>query len=151
MKILYVEDEQIKANQIVDFLESLQYSDITLAKSYSTALRALHNNTYDLLLLDMSLPLHDSNFYYDDDFETYAGLEILDEIDRIGLSIKVIVITAFDVLGDGSEKRTLDQLDKEISVDFSNNYLGIIYYNNSTMEWNVKLKKMLEHLKKYKE
>lgn len=144
MKILYAEDEQIKANQVISFLKSMKYNEITLVKSYIETIDALHKNSFDLLLLDMSLPLHDSNSFYEDDFETYAGLEVLDEIDRIDLKIKVIIITAFDVLGDGIEKKTLEQLDNEISKDFSNNYLGIVYYNNSTMEWNDKLLKLLE-------
>lgn len=144
MKILYVEDEQIKANQVMSFLETLNYYEIKLVKSYISALKELHNNNYNLLLLDMSLPLHDSTLFYEDDFETYAGLDILDEIERIGLDIKVIIITAFDVLGEGNEKKTLDQLNEEISNDFSDIYLGIVYYNSSTLEWNSKLKKLLD-------
>lgn len=143
MKILYAEDEQIKAGQVMGFLKTFKY-DVTLVTSYISTLKELHNNFYDLLLLDMSLPLHDSNSIYDDDFETYAGLDILEEIERLGLEIKVIIITAFDVLGEGDEKKTLKQLDFEISNEFLRNYLGIVYYNSSTLEWNTKLKKFLE-------
>ncbi|MBS6686484.1 response regulator [Thomasclavelia spiroformis] len=144
MKILYAEDEQIKANQVMNFLKSLNYYNIKLVKSYISTLKELHDNKYDLLLLDMSLPLHNSTAFYEEDFETYAGLDILDEIDRIGLDIKVIVITAFDVLGEGNEKKTLDQLNEEMSKNFSENYIGIVYYDSSTLEWNSKLEKLLD-------
>ena len=66
MLILYIEDEQYKAKDVMSFIESYKNHKIIWKKSYINGLIELEDNRYDLILLDMSLPLYDSDFEQDD-------------------------------------------------------------------------------------
>ena len=70
--------------------------------------------------------------------------EILDEIERKELSVKVLVITAFDVIEDDTKKIHLEQLDQQMKENYSNIYLGCIHYDQSSLEWKSELKKYVK-------
>lgn len=96
-KVLFVEDEVNKAREIRDFLKK-NYSNLELQeeKSFQGAINKIRENYFDFILLDMSLPLSNDG----SDFETFAGIDILEELVRIDSKCFVIVITAFDILTD---------------------------------------------------
>lgn len=104
MEILYVEDEQNKAHQVMQVIkDNIPSANIYLRNSYNAALMEINRETLDLVLLDMSLPLYDISkcmeYEEDNDFETFAGIDLLEELVRLDSTKKVIIITAFDVLG----------------------------------------------------
>lgn len=124
MKVLFIEDNPQKLKQVSDFLEN-QYSDIdlTIRKSYNSGLRELiKNNSYSLILLDMSLPNYDIEpGESGGDFEKYAGKFLLNEMYRRDISTKVLIITMY-----------LNYVDEEFSSELKDNfpnYLGVVYYN----------------------
>lgn len=143
MKILYIEDEEIKANEIINLLK--QEHEIILRKSLNSGIAAILEDIYDLILLDMSLPLYDYNTEDEDenDFETFAGIDILDELIRTEQKENIAVITAFDILGEGDKVITIHQLDKKLKNEYGEIYLGIIFYNSSSLEWRRTLKNII--------
>ena len=97
MKVLFVEDENVKQSNIVTYLkDELGVENISVVNSLMGGMLALRNGKFDIVLLDMSLPLYDINGEDEElnEFEAFGGIEILDEIDRKELSVKVLVITA---------------------------------------------------------
>lgn len=150
MKLLYIEDEMTKSQQVTDIISEYSIFEVKVCRSYNSAIRNLHRDSYDLVLLDMSLPLYDSLEFgvNENEFETYAGVDIMIEIDRMNLGCKVIVITAFDVLGENDNRKTLKQLNVEIENNFGNIYLGYIYFNSSSLEWVDRLKELIENFLK---
>ncbi|GKT31211.1 response regulator, partial [Aduncisulcus paluster] len=59
----------------------------------------------------MSLPTYDINSTEAGGaFETYAGEEILDEMDRKRIEVATIIITMFDAFGQGGDYITLGEL-----------------------------------------
>lgn len=146
MKILYVEDEEVKAKEVIDVLNNK--GTIDLKKSLNSGLAVIQEKTFDLILLDMSLPLYDYSSVdeNENDFETFAGLDILEELDRKGRNDKVVIITAFDVLGEGENETTMAQLDEKLQEEYEDVYLGLIYYDSSSLEWRRSLQKLLEEL-----
>lgn len=60
MKILIVEDQWVKANNLRSFLEK-EYDGIVvdIARSYQSGLEKSFGGDYDMLLLDMTLPNYD--------------------------------------------------------------------------------------------
>ncbi|SEJ60674.1 hypothetical protein SAMN05660742_111155 [Propionispira arboris] len=139
MKILYIEDELDKANQVkMAITNYLNDVDVCIKMSYTTGIIAIKKNCYDVILIDMSLPLYDVKYDSDEDndFETFAGIDIMKEMDRIGNKTAVIVITAFDVLGKNDKQVNIKQLDKDIKNEFGNQYLGIVQYDSSSLEWH---------------
>lgn len=143
MKILYVEDEEVKAKEIVDLLK--QEHIVVLKKSLNSGIAAILDDMYDLILLDMSLPLYDYDTEDEDenDFETFAGIDILDELIRTERKENVVVITAFDILGEGDKVITMQQLDEQLKNEYGELYLGIIFYNSSSLEWRRALQNII--------
>lgn len=152
MEILYVEDEKNKARQVIQVIkENIPTVNILLRNSYNAALMEIaRENNLDLILLDMSLPLYDISkameYEEDNDFETFAGIDLLEELARINSKKKVIIITAFDVLGEDENRINLEQLDEKMKKEYSDNYRGIIYYNASSLEWCHKLVELIKIL-----
>lgn len=135
MEILYVEDEEVKALEVTNLLS--ENNNVELRKSLNSGISAINEKKFDLIVLDMSLPLYDYETEDDDenDFEPFAGIDILDELIRTGRDEKVVVITAFDILGEGENMITLQQLDSRLKEEYKEIYLGLIFYNSSSLEW----------------
>lgn len=144
-KVLFVEDEVNKAREVRDFLKN-NYSNIALQeeKSFQGAINKIRENQFDFILLDMSLPLSDDG----SDFETFAGIDILEELIRIDSRSFVIVITAFDILTDintNTSVRLVD-LDNDMSNDYSDIYLGAVQYNISSVQWKELLSEKIDRV-----
>lgn len=147
MKILFIEDEIVKQNDILKYLnEELMQKEVDVVHSLMGGMLALRKCDYEMVLLDMSLPLYDLNGEDEgiNEFEAFGGIEILDEIERRELSIKVLVITAFDVIEDDTKKIHLEQLDQQMQENYTECYLGCIHYDQSSLEWKTELKNYIQ-------
>ncbi|MDE6055772.1 MAG: hypothetical protein K2G55_18910 [Lachnospiraceae bacterium] len=147
MNVLYVEDEEVKAKEVLASLD--ERYNVDFRKSLSGGLSAIQEKQYDLVLLDMSLPLYDYDSEDEDenDFETFAGIDILEELIRKSRNDKVVVITAFDILGEGENEITMLQLDTNLQEEYREIYLGLIYYDSSSLEWRRTLQSILEEMR----
>lgn len=147
MDVLYVEDEEVKAKEVLAALN--ERCNVDFRKSLSGGLCAIQEKQYDLVLLDMSLPLYDYDSEDEDenDFETFAGIDILEELIRKSRNDKVVIITAFDILGEGETEITMPQLNENLKEEYKEIYLGLIYYDSSSLEWRRSLQRILEELK----
>ena len=137
MKFLLIEDDDYKADQIVQFLEN-QNHEIIVAKAYNTGMRKIVTQTYDIVLLDMTIPSFEiSREHPTSRIRKYGGKDILFELDRREINIPIIVITQYQVFGDG--EKTLDRLDQELKNEFPTLYKGYVYYNSSALDWQENL------------
>lgn len=142
MKVLFIEDNPQKLKQVCDFLEQ-QYDNIelTIRKSYNSGLRELiKNNSYSLILLDMSLPNYDIEpGESGGDFEKYAGKFLLNEMYRRDIITKVLIITMY-----------LNYVDEEFTSELKDNfpnYLGVVYYNVKEPDgWKNELKLEIDNI-----
>lgn len=145
MKILLIEDEISKERRIVSHLkETFQAVEIVTKHSIMSSELEMQKQSYDFVLLDMSLPLFDNDDTdmrrnENNEFDTFGGLTILDEMDRRNLSSKVIVITAFDILGEGRNQIDLQSIDAQMRIDYGGMVIGTIFYNSSSLQWREKL------------
>lgn len=142
MKILFIEDNPQKLKQVSDFLEYKYCNvDLTIRKSYNSGLRELiKDNSYSLILLDMSLPNYDiEQGESGGDFEKYAGKFLLNEMYRRDISTNVLIITMY-----------LNYVDEEFNselIDNFPNYLGVIYYNIKEPDgWKNELKLKIDNI-----
>lgn len=147
MKILIVEDQADKKDNIEQYLLD-NFSDVSVNDCCSLrgALKEVVTNpTYDLILLDMSMPNFDpSEAYYDDSPESYAGRELMEQMRLRGISIPVIVVTQYSSFEGGSV--ALDGLSEMFSDQFSDFYKGCIYYNSATENWKSELGKLINSM-----
>ena len=144
-KILIVDDDDFKINNIKDALNEVNANYIIdVEKSLNYGLRRIRKETFDIILLDMSMPTF--NIKDSKDFDSYGGKSFLQEMNRKKVGIPVVVITQYDLFGEGSSQKTADNLDEEFKKSFSN-YKGMVKYSSIQNEWKTSLKESLINLK----
>lgn len=141
MKILCMEDQEAKYKHIREVLEKYKV-ELIWRKSSQTGLMELLTNEYDIVLLDMSMPISE-NEPRKENFDNYAGMSVLREIKRKKYFLKVIVVTGFDDFQKGNEVITLNELENEIKEKYENFYLGCVKYDSASVEWQDNLIEML--------
>jgi CheY-like chemotaxis protein len=135
--ILIIEDDMRKGEQLLTLVTSLApTATVKMARSYRSGITAVRDTKPALVLLDMSMPTYDVTDT-DDGGRTrgYGGRDILDEIFRHGYETKVLVVTGFDVFGEGRDRKTLEQVDADLRELFSEHYLGSVHYGSADAKW----------------
>ena len=138
-KILLVEDDEVKAKDIIDFIDHSYKYTVKREVSVNGGLRALKDE-YDCILLDMSLPRFSESS--SENFEPFGGMEVLKEIERRKIVVDVIVITQYAIFGEGALKKTLDEIKNECS-EIKINFKDVIKYSRDSLHWKEELKKYL--------
>ena len=144
MNVLLVEDDDIKASSIEEFIKD-KINKVIRKKSWQTGLiEIIKNREYDIIFLDMSMPRYDydgnDNSY---EFETFAGWEIMKEMKRRKIIVDTVVITSFGTFGKDDNRMDVDVLNSRLEKEFSEFYKGIIKYNSSIVTWKEELEKKL--------
>ena len=144
MKILIIEDNHNKLKQIKSFLiEMCPDASIHDALSYTAGLRRIYAEEWDVLLLDMSLPVYDmSQQETGGDKKSIAGKEIMKRMIHRKIYIPTIIITQFDTFGEN--EISIKSLNSEFEKDLSIIWRGTINYEDSTNKWMIELKELLD-------
>lgn len=147
MKILLIEDEIAKEKDILKHLKDIQFDNVVVKHSITSGIAEIRENVFDYILLDMSLPIFDTDdaaHFDDNEFETFGGNFVLEELDRIDYQAKVIVITAFDILGEGSSRIELNQVEQGLLEDYPDIFMGTIFYDASSVEWKNQINEFMQ-------
>ena len=149
MNVLLIEDDDFKAQQVSLFLRK-NIPDVSLqeAKSVHAGSRALRQQSYDLLLLDMSLPTYtivagEAGWRP----QGFGGRDVLRNLERQGLTLPVIVITQFERFESGDEEIDISTLRAQLEREHSSNFLGLIYFDATTDSWQAELSEILASLR----
>lgn len=144
MKVLVIEDNPNKLKQIKNFLkEYYNQPQIEEARSFNGGKAKLYEETWDLILLDMSLPTYDiTHTEYGGDKKPVAGKNLMKRMLNRKIFTPVVIITQFETFDD--DRISLDSLNQEFNEKFSNIWKGTIFYGND--DWNIELKKLLDEL-----
>ncbi|MBS3993790.1 MAG: hypothetical protein KGZ87_08740 [Bacteroidetes bacterium] len=147
-KVLFIEDNLIKMEAVMNVLHSiLPNADITTKDSFRSGLKELIGNSYDILLLDMSLPTWDrEGVKKQEGFERFGGETIMREMKRKKKLTPTIVITMFSEFGVGKSFIDLVDLDSHLKSEFKEFYKGFVKYSSSERKWEDELKIALEKL-----
>lgn len=146
MKVLIIEDNHNKLKQIKAFVNK-NYPDVSIhdALSYTAGLRRIYDEKWNLLLLDMSLPIYDmSQQETGGDKKSIAGKEIMNRMIYRRKIIPTIIITQFDTFGEN--ELSINTLNKEFSESLSEVWRGTVNYEDSTNKWMIELKKLLDEV-----
>lgn len=148
MKILIVEDDLNKLNNLQTFLKYyFKHKEIkiviSIKTSYQSGLEAILSNSFDLLLLDMSLPNFDITNNNDSGVPLSRGGElILYEMDIMNIFLKTIIVTQHDDF-DGD---SLEEIHNNYKEKFSKFYINYVFYNAIESNWESELEKILEEI-----
>lgn len=145
-KILFVEDNLIKAEAVSKFIQD-QSKDFSIINkdSFRGGLKEIIRQDYDLILLDMSLPTwRRGDAPNQEGFERFGGLTIMREMKRKKRIIPTVVITMFNEFGIGQSFIDLTELDKHLKSEFEDFYLGYVKYSSSENKWEDELLKFIK-------
>lgn len=144
LKILLIEDDENKKNDIVDYLNDAYPGqvDLDIAMSYNTGVRMASKGNYGLMLVDMTLPKFDKDKGLNERTLHNGGEVLIGYLLDLGIEIKSIVITQYDNFKDES----LSTIDARLKVDCSDSYLGAVKYNSSEDGWKVELNNYINNV-----
>ena len=77
-KVLIIEDNNFKSEDIENILEELGVEEITISKTLNSGLINRRDNKYDLLILDNNFPLRNDSFPEKD-----MGLKLLYRLSNV--------------------------------------------------------------------
>lgn len=144
-KILLVEDDEDKRNQIIQYINENFICELEEVRSYHSAINAIRSKQFDLILLDMTIPTFDiTSVEPGGRSQPFGGELILSEMDRKSIDSKVIVITQFDLFGEGDEEIGLSDLNRRLINQFNEIYIGAIQYSISYNSWQEMLKNKIK-------
>lgn len=149
MKVLIVEDEDPKLRHLTEFLgETYPLADFEIARSANSALEAIEDHEFDLILLDMSIPTFDIGEGEGGGRpQGFGGTDILRFVKVEDLSVNVVVVTGYDAFEKkGGERMGIDDLKESLTAEFPRNFIDIIYFNTTYDGWKMSLVGIVEKL-----
>jgi len=135
VKILIVEDDAEKSRRVMLCLSEVpgcEANDIDNARDAISAKRLLRERVYDLVILDIALPVAPEALPAQE-----GGLLLLDEVLERTIYHRpreIVGLTAFEDIFDRA------------SVRFAEDLWSVIQYDPSSNEWVEKLKRKVRHL-----
>lgn len=138
MKILLVEDSKDKMNIIKDVLVSKSI-DVTVEESVRGAIDRIDSTeAFDLIILDMSLPLFDITDDVPDggEAESFGGYEIIEQMNFLHIFTPVVVITHYRNFQGGT---TYEALEVQLKSSYPEIVNGMIYYDHPSTTWKHEL------------
>lgn len=138
-KILLIEDDEIKAKDVSEFIQKNCLGIVEQKDSITSGLRALKNNEYDYVLLDMSLPRFSGDSSI---FEPFGGIDIIKELERKKKVVPIIVITQYSIFGEGALTKTLEEIKQECQ-EYEVDFKDVIKYSRDDASWKIELKKYI--------
>ncbi len=133
INILVTDDNQNKLSNIRKLIDLIPEIDsFDTATNVISAKRLMSTNHYDLLILDLALPLRDG-----EDPLPENGINLLDDINKINRIIKPYHIIGLSEFGD-----FIDQF----RLKFEDDLWALIKYDASSTQWEKLIKKKIEYL-----
>lgn len=146
MKILIIEDDQNKQEQLASFVSAVfGAQEIGRARSYRNGLASVLDGHWDLVLLDMQLPTYDKSPRESGGRQRpFAGEQILRKMALSAVTTPAIIVTQFEKFGDLGDAISLPQLVQRLERADYPNYKGTVYYHAKISDWKANLKNLID-------
>lgn len=148
MKILVIEDDEFKFRAIRKLVSS-KYSGVNFvfANAISSGIKALMEDTYDCILLDIALPgRHTKKGEGTPISFLSGGTEILQELDYTERSEPVIIVTQFPEITFNRKAYALSKIQSVIDEELNVNLIGVVHFKRNETEWKESLVALLEKI-----
>lgn len=144
MRILLIEDDVHKMNDIIGYIRTLKMKiEIMTARSVESGVQSAIDNSYNLLLLDMTIPNFDiTEKSYGGKSYKNGGEIIVKELLDEEVDFNCAVITQYETFNN----ETIDQISQRIQRLCGNKYFGYVKYNTSNESWKNDLKQLLKNV-----
>ena len=145
-KILIIEDEKIKIERLKEFFLN---DKITIRESFQSGVLELKSNyqSYDFLILDMTIPLWESGKNdIGGNYEQFGGEKVLRMIKRRKLYLPTILFTMFDVFPIKTGNITFEEINEQYLENFNSFYHGAVFYNSIDDSWKENMKSIIDQI-----
>ena len=145
-----VEDNKNKLTKLKEVIQEFiqgttQIIDLQIeeANSFTSGVRKINHEVWDLIILDMSLPTYDiTHGETGGDKKPIAGKEIMRRMLHRNILIPVIIVTQFETFGEN--KLTLELLNKEFEEEYKTIWRGTVFYEGD--RWKGDFKQILQNI-----
>jgi CheY-like chemotaxis protein len=136
-RVLIVEDIETKRLSIQQLIESLLVPvEVRCAASVKSAIRLLEEESYSLVLLDMSLPTFDLTTSEGGGTpRTRGGMELFAHLDGAGLEVPVIVVSAYGALEERGSMISMDEISARLRRDYPELFQGSVLFDSVYTVW----------------
>lgn len=143
-KILLIEDNHFKEQEVIQFLTATYNTQIIVevAYSYQSAMIKASSEEYDFMIVDMSIPKYDESRGGENRTLPTGGELIINTLFDMGILSKSIVLTQYDIFNE----ETINTIDERLKTDCGEVYMGYIKYNSNEDEWKNQLQTKIDKL-----
>lgn len=149
MRILLVEDETHKRDELIKCVEEVYLSPPEVVDSVSSAVLRVIDESYDLIILDMALPTFSDST--DDKKKGHdqaeGGIEILRALKASKKTTKIIIVTQYPDFGIGGTRVKLKDSPRVIKEKYKQDVIGAVLYHYKTESILRKIVSILKGLK----
>lgn len=137
MKVLVIEDDDLKFELLSGFLKEVSPAgEIVRAASYQAGIAKLVEDAFDLVLLDMTLPVSDLELSpVGMEWLTFGGQLVLRECKRRRLLAKIVVVSQYKAFVRENEEVSFEQLRDEIIQQHQDLVVGCVHLDRSADNW----------------
>lgn len=146
---LLADDEQHKLDKLSAFIyEHFPDAQIRIARSVKSTLRAVSEESFDVLLLDMSLPTFDvAAGEAGGRPQGFGGIEVLRFLDYKKVRVPVLVVTQYEAFKDEERLVNLDELREKLASSHSPNFVDCLYFAPLSNAWRIPLLELLSKVR----
>ncbi|MFC7339605.1 response regulator [Haloferula chungangensis] len=148
MKVLIIDDSNAKITALREVVfKSLNGSKVVVRRSFQKALQEIERESYDIVLLDMTIPTTErSDGRFEGRTRYFGGRELLGEMDLLDYDAKVVIVTQFDRFDDGVETIEFRDLMNKLEQEFQGLLIGTVFYTSISDRWVVEIEKILKDI-----
>ncbi|MCZ8437131.1 response regulator [Achromobacter xylosoxidans] len=135
-KVLIVEDDEYKLESVQDCLAQFGDVEVVVCRSFTSAAKQIKRTTFDLILLDMSLPTFDGGGASDEgEAQGLGGKRLIRLCDEYGTLCETILVTQFANYEDFGKISSVEELAGELTGILKGKFVGVVRYNRASTDW----------------
>jgi CheY-like chemotaxis protein len=149
-RVLIVEDDAYKLEALSDLISQIFGTlEIFACRSVQSAVASLSSQTFDVVVLDMSLPSHDLEKGSMLGIPRLSGgIEVLFELDYIGSAAHIMIVTQYPEIEMSGKLVPLNKVVEFIGQEYGLQVIACVYYDSDSTEWKAEISRnMKEALK----
>ena len=144
-EVLLIEDDHFKQELVEAAIRDARVNAcVTVGRSVQQAVRLIRAGRYDLIVLDIALPSHESRPGGAQPIsQPSGGMEVLLELSYDGRSDPVIIVTQFPEIELDGRLHPLSKVIQALADNISANVVDVIYFSAQDAGWRERLKRAL--------
>lgn len=149
VRCLVVEDDKFKLDSIRLYLHDALHGKVEITECHALAAATckLGSNSFDIVIIDMSIPSHEPELGAGSPVPfPSGGLDVLFEIDYLNHNSTCIILTQYPDIEIEGLPVPVNLAAAEIETKFGIKVAGCIQYFENELNWKAEISKILEGL-----